>query len=1322
MEDPPRRLAETTRTARTDNDNVLTAIVPPHRHVHYTTNQAEDIDDLQQKQAITRIGKDGLSPVPSFKPENMINNGDTPNSYNLDGDVADFETRLPPPSIHARRNRQQKRSMTFPDEYMNGRTNRTGLETTLDPAQGINSGLGFGFASSRRGSLRLQTGSVVANNILSSPSSDDEDSFHSGPNLSFRKERTHVAVTSPLAMAGPSRYPGMLQLSLPQQLQGEYREVSPRTVQRRRMASTGGGRSPDISPAGNTVPTPRGIATSPLSTTPPVGALPRLQAIGQQERPRRLSIQSLSAGKHDRTASKLRRISTDDYVSAGGHRRKSSSHWVLHDSLPFMAGSGESTTSMTTPIPSRPPSRHRRDSTMSAVHPTNASSSKPTTNKQQQRPQQGSRASEDHHSSTHGPSGDESMNEEKQDIAKTVGRKRKQSEDLQAAQADRLRQQQRSMSTPVMMSAVPEFAEYGINGDGNGNSNNSNGLFVLESREKTRRRPWRGMEDMGLESALEAVQKPQNDAASSAVLENLLHSIDLANAMRLIQKQTVIPSEVHEDDNDPASSPTVRVSRNVGKFRNMTAGNGKMAEIFVPHAPPPILYSPEQQDGSAGLQRKAEQHRALATGGGGHVAFTHPGVEVSSSEDAHSVLSGGQTLHHLPLPTQGRASRLSTSSSIPSGLLGSRRHVSTPSSLVSGNHKAIESGTTKNQPFMATGTTGAIPEPNNKHKRSISERFGLNRHLLGHVKRGKVGAPVGRSAAGEFEVDEEAAWEAKDIAKFQERIQSSLLELSHHPRAEKLAYQARSYLQGYYSNVFASIRDRELDPDPIYVFDPLAVIRWRKAVREEEALRVAYETTRTSAKAFSPGSGTASFDPRVRTPSKSANSPDMSNGNGQPASRPLHSAELLNRVDQSDTAKHLKVSPALREWVVTPSEIVAYLNCKGVVDHFVPSSEFEHPVWGEMPRIDRSPSTMTASSTHSRSLTSPSSRMWQMKATSNLQHRPPSSAHGPEGAEGALHGRKDSLETSDRFASVIKSPLQRIRRHMHPHHDRENYPQSAAASDTENDGIKGSRRHALLYTAQRFKIGQSTKEQVQHVETAPTMSHESIPRPQSSTTELPPPQKVDLKVDTLHTSGRQSPLAPPAPTTSQADEFDVLPVEVDEAEYRKKLRTLQSVENAMNRTPVAEREGQALVKDFITTVESFRARHGCSILENDLRKMRRVQLGYVGLSRMPQANGHAKSNGAATEKSANAEQNESSKEPAEISQVSAFNPMNAVKEVIEDLHERYNVAIQQAVEVCQQQDTVQRHVSELLPEAETLLSKIGDQVRKVSMNEGFPTD
>ena len=274
-------------------------------------------------------------------------------------------------------------------------------------------------------------------------------------------------------------------------------------------------------------------------------------------------------------------------------------------------------------------------------------------------------------------------------------------------------------------------------------------------------------------------------------MEDLLQSIDLANAMRLIQKQTVIPSGTHVDDNTSgaAGSPTLRViSPRATKSRN----NGKTVdEIFVPRAPPPILYSPNQRDGNASPQHRTEHYRQAAGGGPGHghghVAFTHPGVDLSSSEDAHSVRSGHHQhhLHHSPLPlaTQGRASRLSTSSSIPSGLFGSKRHVSTPASLVAGNNKGVElAGTTKTQLFMAgSGGGGAgVPEPNNKHKRSISERFSLNRHLLMHGKKTKAMGPVGGPAAGHMEVDEEVAMEAKDMAKFQgERLHRVYDDRSH---------------------------------------------------------------------------------------------------------------------------------------------------------------------------------------------------------------------------------------------------------------------------------------------------------------------------------------------------------------------------------------------------------------------------------------------------------------------------------------------------------------------------------------------------------------
>jgi hypothetical protein len=213
---------------------------------------------------------------------------------------------------------------------------------------------------------------------------------------------------------------------------------------------------------------------------------------------------------------------------------------------------------------------------------------------------------------------------------------------------------------------------------------------------------------------------------------------------------------------------------------------------------------------------------------------------------------------------------------------------------------------------------------------------------------------------------------------FLERIQSSLFELSHHPRSEKLAYQARSHLQAYYSNVFESIRSAAYDSDPLPQ-NPLAVIRWRKEVHREDAKRKAYEAARTSKTRSSPGQADlASKDTSVL----SLNSPpNISPQVNRPPSKPLHSAEMLNRAEEADAEKHLKKSAALREWVVTPGEMAAYINCRGIVDRFtMPVSQNGASLWGEMPHMDRSPSTISASSTRSRSVVSPSSRMGYIKS------------------------------------------------------------------------------------------------------------------------------------------------------------------------------------------------------------------------------------------------------------------------------------------------------------------------------------------------------
>lgn len=175
-------------------------------------------------------------------------------------------------------------------------------------------------------------------------------------------------------------------------------------------------------------------------------------------------------------------------------------------------------------------------------------------------------------------------------------------------------------------------------------------------------------------------------------------------------------------------------------------------------------------------------------------------------------------------------------------------------------------------------------------------------------------------------------------------------------------------MQAYYSLVYESIRSPAYDPNPIPL-NPLAVIRWRKEVLREEAKRKAYEAARTSKRALSTGHADAGRENSVL----SLNSPAQASPQiARPPSKPLHSAEMLLRAEEGDAEKHMKKSAALREWMVTPGEMAAYLNCKGIVDRFIAPAHNGTSLWGEMPQMDRSPSTMSASSTHSRSVVSPS--------------------------------------------------------------------------------------------------------------------------------------------------------------------------------------------------------------------------------------------------------------------------------------------------------------------------------------------------------------
>ncbi|KAI5454701.1 hypothetical protein NCC49_003589 [Naganishia albida] len=199
--------------------------------------------------------------------------------------------------------------------------------------------------------------------------------------------------------------------------------------------------------------------------------------------------------------------------------------------------------------------------------------------------------------------------------------------------------------------------------------------------------------------------------------------------MRLIQKQIVLPAGVTDQETVYPDRSTVRMSPD--KKRH----DKKPSEIFVPHAPPPIIFKPVTPE------------RAVAKvehGSPGRLGFTPRLNRVSSSEDTHSVRSH-------PIATPGnRTSRVSFSSSSPSGFLGSKRHAS--SSNLGPPNASSENGGYKSPSNTKT----------NDHKRSISERFSLSHHLMSHGKKAKSTEVHPAS-----EADDEAVTEAKDLANLQ---------------------------------------------------------------------------------------------------------------------------------------------------------------------------------------------------------------------------------------------------------------------------------------------------------------------------------------------------------------------------------------------------------------------------------------------------------------------------------------------------------------------------------------------------------------------------
>jgi hypothetical protein len=136
------------------------------------------------------------------------------------------------------------------------------------------------------------------------------------------------------------------------------------------------------------------------------------------------------------------------------------------------------------------------------------------------------------------------------------------------------------------------------------------------------------------------------------------------------------------------------------------------------------------------------------------------------------------------------------------------------------------------------------------------------------------------------------------------------------------------------------------------------------------------------------------------------------------------------------------------------------------------------------------------------------------------------------------------------------------------------------------------------------------------------------------------------------------------------------------------------VEAALSRTPDLERHSESVVNEFISMVEEFRMRGRCSTIQDDLELAKRLQFDF------------------AQQKQAFSGSNEI--EYAAAKPFPCLPPLEVLRGTAFCMAGRYDTAVRQAIEVCRKQDAVQRQASEILPEAEHLLSEVGDRVRKVS--------
>lgn len=218
------------------------------------------------------------------------------------------------------------------------------------------------------------------------------------------------------------------------------------------------------------------------------------------------------------------------------------------------------------------------------------------------------------------------------------------------------------------------------------------------------------------------------------------------------------------------------------------------------------------------------------------------------------------------------------------------------------------------------------------------------------------------SDAQHQEADQQAKREEEEaIAKHEENIQSIVLSLPSHPQAEAFAYQARSHFQAYYGLLDYSLGDSHQSPGDVHLpWNPLRVIRWRKQVLAEEHRRKDWDANvneQRRARSRIPSSQTepnfgkdGQADRWHDSPGKMTDSPGKAPSVPPQSNVPkyespsLASSVALGRALANDpqAALSMRRSAVIKEWLVLPSEVVAFLDCRGHVDYFVPSEDDGH--------------------------------------------------------------------------------------------------------------------------------------------------------------------------------------------------------------------------------------------------------------------------------------------------------------------------------------------------------------------------------------------